>query len=852
MRSVTKAWAAAALAVLLILGQAAAQTTGKIAGRVTDENDEAIVGANVLVKGLRTGASSDLDGYFFIVNVPVGTYTVTASALGHQTVDIERVKVRPGMTTRLDFTLRTSAVMLEEVTVTYEAPQIQVDRTFKVQELDVGELRTMPVVDISQALELQAGVTRNIETTPVSSRPVFGQFATIPTDGFHFRGGREGEANFYFDGVPVRDDLWGGFDIQALSAEGLDNLTVYSGTFGPEFGDAMSGVMLFNTLSRPERTYRWRLTGQTDRVGGKTGPGGGSDDTWQGEASLSGPVPMVNNLTFALSSRLYSTDGYLYGYIYPNYVDSEGADKSGDPEVVPMQFYDVTFNTGKLLYQPRKNMRLSLGGFYGHTNRGLYSHFFKYNPYGTPQVELDQNLGYIKLNHAISDRTYYNITLSRYDRIFLSRVYDNLADYLTIPQNSTGEFSISGEDWVYFESRYLRSGGSLELATQADDRNLVRFGATYDEALTKLRRLNPDGFSEIEDYSYIPFKASAYLADKMEFNSIGMILNIGLRADYIDPNRSFPADLTNTQDVSTVKDVDPSFFLSPRIGISYPVSDKAAFRFGYGHYYQYPNFYKVYQGANLKYPNYPSPNIYSVTGAIAAGDIKEERTINYEAGLQARLSDVLKLDLTGFYRKTSDLIGTLVVEDRSGARFPALDNINYATVKGIELTLRKSFSSSFSAFINYTFSQTLVSSSLLFEQPTDVSRTFLADWDQPHVFSGSVAFRFPSEWGFTLNGGLSSGFPYTFNAFAPNEERGPMQINLDVYAYKDFGFFGLKERLFLQVNNLINRPNVWWVYADSGKPGEDASPATSYDYTNNPAMWGPGRRIQVGLSLWAQ
>ena len=49
----------------------------------------------------------------------------------------------------------------------------------------------------------------------------------------------------------------------------------------------------------------------------------------------------------------------------------------------------------------------------------------------------------------------------------------------------------------------------------------------------------------------------------------------------------------------------------------------------------------------------------------------------------------------------------------------------------------------------------------------------------------------------------------------------------------------------------MNEKNVWWVYSDSGRAGSDANPATSYDYTNNPAMWGPGRRIQVGVSLWA-
>jgi hypothetical protein len=66
-------------------------------------------------------------------------------------------------------------------------------------------------------------------------------------------------------------------------------------------------------------------------------------------------------------------------------------------------------------------------------------------------------------------------------------------------------------------------------------------------------------------------------------------------------------------------------------------------------------------------------------------------------------------------------------------------------------------------------------------------------------------------------------------------------------AYKEWDVAGVTARIFLQVMNVLNRRNVWWVYPDSGLPGIDANPATSDDYTNNPSMWGPGRRIQAGV-----
>ncbi|MCB0271074.1 MAG: TonB-dependent receptor, partial [Calditrichaeota bacterium] len=288
----------------------------------------------------------------------------------------------------------------------------------------------------------------------------------------------------------------------------------------------------------------------------------------------------------------------------------------------------------------------------------------------------------------------------------------------------------------------------------------------------------------------------------------------------------------------------------PRLGLSFPIAERAAFRFGYGHYYQFPDFFKVYQGLNADYERYPRPNPRISVGAIARGDLKEERTVNYEAGVQAKLNEEVSLDVVGFYRKFSNLIGTTLVEDASGLQFESFDNINFATVKGLEISLKKRFSNNFSSFFNYTYSQTLVSSSYLFLRPQTISRTFAADWDQPHIFNANLSFYFPdNKWGFDVSGSLQSGFPYTANNFEPNEERAPYIHQLDLNLYKEFDFAGMNQRLFVRVFNLPNRKNIWWVYADSGKPGVDANPATSDDYTNNPAMWGPGRRIEIGLSI---
>ena len=76
-----------------------------------------------------------------------------------------------------------------------------------------------------------------------------------------------------------------------------------------------------------------------------------------------------------------------------------------------------------------------------------------------------------------------------------------------------------------------------------------------------------------------------------------------------------------------------------------------------------------------------------------------------------------------------------------------------------------------------------------------------------------------------------------------------MQKNLDVNLYKRFKWLGFHQTFFIHITNVFNQRNVYWVYPDTGKPGVDANPGTSFDYTNDPTAWGPPRHIRIGLNI---
>ena len=84
------------LLLLLILSgptDLSAQTAGKLAGRVTDESGQALIGATIIVEGTNKGAVTDYDGYYTVLNLRAGTYSVEYRYTGFQTKKISAIQI---------------------------------------------------------------------------------------------------------------------------------------------------------------------------------------------------------------------------------------------------------------------------------------------------------------------------------------------------------------------------------------------------------------------------------------------------------------------------------------------------------------------------------------------------------------------------------------------------------------------------------------------------------------------------------------------------------------------------------------------------------------------------------------
>ena len=193
------------LITIIPFGLIFAGNSGKIAGIVIDMETKApLPGANVIIDGTMMGSASDIDGNYFILDVPPEVYTVRAEVIGYKTLIQKEVRVMVGLTTKLHFDLEQTVIEVEEVIVEAERPIIQKDLTASRSIITADEIADIPLEDIEDIVNLTPGFV----------------------DG-HARGGRDGEIVYIIDGVSTRDPITGGFDtdVPELAIEEVSIIT---------------------------------------------------------------------------------------------------------------------------------------------------------------------------------------------------------------------------------------------------------------------------------------------------------------------------------------------------------------------------------------------------------------------------------------------------------------------------------------------------------------------------------------------------------------------------------------------------------------------------------------------------
>jgi carboxypeptidase family protein/TonB-dependent receptor-like protein len=223
-------FALAAVALGFGAGSLLAQgSTGNIEGRVRDQAGAPIANAQVFIVGSAFNALTNPQGYYFINNVPAGTYSVRAAFIGYKSTQVDGVKVLAGQTGTVDIQLEQTAVQIQEITVVQQTqPLVPRDEVTSKQRIDGEFTNNLPVDRLNSVLTLQPGV--------VAASPN-GNTLSI-------RGGRTQEAVTYIDGVPVTPGYRGDARVSSAGTEisigtnALEEASVTTGSSSAEFGNA--------------------------------------------------------------------------------------------------------------------------------------------------------------------------------------------------------------------------------------------------------------------------------------------------------------------------------------------------------------------------------------------------------------------------------------------------------------------------------------------------------------------------------------------------------------------------------------------------------------------------------------
>ncbi|MFP4548619.1 MAG: TonB-dependent receptor [Fidelibacterota bacterium] len=853
-------------------------TTGKIAGTVTDETTgEPLAGANVIVEGTSLGAAADMNGYYSILNIPPGKYTVRVSMIGYQTIVQKEVTVMVDLTTTLNFSLSPQTLQGEEVVVIAHAPIVQKDVTSTSFKVGADQIDQLQVVDMNEIIELQAGVING-----------------------HFRGGRSGEVMYIVDGIPMNDAYSGSAPFQ-VENEIVQEVEVISGTFNAEYGQAMSGIVNIVTKEGQDH-YAGKISFfGGDYVSDKTDIFMHIDDinplaVNNSQFNFSGPVPFFGDrLSFSILGRLNNTDGWMYGqrlFMPKDSSDFSGEDPyieaTGDKKYVSMNASQKITLQGKLTLKVFEKDKLNYSGFYTDRNFSEFDRLFKYNPegnYDRDSYSLQNSLQYTR---SLSAGTFLTVNLSRSNTEYGQYVYKDEHDPRYVPihlLNGTGSngFSTGGMRMWHHHRDNITDIAKMNLTSQVNKINKVGAGISYKKSNLSLHefqiyfdekdqlQIPPDSSWYNNSYNHKPEEIAIYIQDKIEVGD--MIINAGLRYDYFNPDGEVPEQFYNTRDAEK-KPAEKSSQLSPRFGIAYPITDRGVIHFSYGHFFQVPNYEYLYINPDFEVSLIQIQGDQPPRGSFNSmgnAELKPEKTVSYEIGIKQALTDRMSIDVTMYNKDIRDLIGQETRTDLFGGKYWRYINRDYANVKGITLAfelLETAYTPGFS--IDYTYQSAKGNASSPGDEwinqqqdpPVQTEKKLRPlDWDQTHSLNFYTTYSIKG-FRMSLIGKFGSGTPYTrasarYSNRILNGERKPSTVIFDFNLAKDYHINALIISPFLKIYNIMDRENCREVYSSSGRPDYDfdmnfqsyTGIKTQEEFFVRPDFYYEPRKIILGFSV---
>ena len=240
----------------------------QVTGRVTTQSGEPLAAVQVFIAGSGIGALSQQNGRYLLLNVPVGTHTLTAERIGYASRTAQ-ITVAAGATVAQDFVLVEQALGLDEIIVTGTAGGSQrraIGNT--VAQVSVSEVQQTVAINTMQGL--LSGRTPGLTFARAASGVGAGAPITIRGLGSFNLGGNP---LIYVDGVRVNNESLAGPNIgdgrqgnvlEDFNPTDIESIEIIKGPaaatlYGTE---ASAGVIQIITKRGAEGAPQFQLTTQ--------------------------------------------------------------------------------------------------------------------------------------------------------------------------------------------------------------------------------------------------------------------------------------------------------------------------------------------------------------------------------------------------------------------------------------------------------------------------------------------------------------------------------------------------------------------------------------------------------------